>query len=212
MCAKVNKPSEGGIRQGFRWGWCHVVGCDTCTSCQNREEHVGLMTRQRWSGKHDPLPQGGPVYCGFLFRGAQSHGVPRDAVSPRPSHVKPHHLPLYPMHPHLHLCFDSRPRQTPNLLAAEAPRSHGDSAQGHSVGLDDLDLQGQTKRPIQSRGARSGGRQSVLLDTGPEYTRKKRKKIGSVQRLIASNQPSDINTSCHLEATRRTKRELVRVG
>lgn len=92
------------------------------------------------------------------------------------------------------------------------PRSHGDGAQGHSVGLDDLDLQGQTKRPIQSRGARSGGRQSVLLDTGPEYTRKKRKKIGSVQRLIASNQPSDINTSCHLEETRRTKRELVRVG
>lgn len=121
MCAKANKPSDWGIRQGFRRGWCHAVGCDTCTSCQDREEHVGLMTRQRWSGKHDPLPQGGPVYCGFLFRGAQSRGVPRDAVSPRLSHVKPHHLPLYPMHPHLHSRFDSRPRQTPNLLAAEAP-------------------------------------------------------------------------------------------
>lgn len=64
----------------------------------------------------------------------------------------------------------------PTCWQPKPPRSHGDGAQGHSAGLDDLDLRGQTKRPIQSRGARSGGRQSVLLDTRPEYTRKKKKK------------------------------------
>lgn len=50
--------------------------------------------------------------------GGQSHGVPQDTVSPLPSHVKPHHLPLYPMHPNLHSCFDFQPKQTANPLAA----------------------------------------------------------------------------------------------
>ncbi|KAE8283228.1 hypothetical protein D5F01_LYC18629 [Larimichthys crocea] len=55
---------------------------------------------------------------GGRTRGGQSHGVPQDTVSPLPSHVKPHHLPLYPMHPNLHSCFDFQPKQTANPLAA----------------------------------------------------------------------------------------------
>lgn len=35
-----------------------VLGRDACRSCQHQEEHVGLMTRQRWPGKPDPFPQG----------------------------------------------------------------------------------------------------------------------------------------------------------
>lgn len=59
-----------GIRYGLQ-GVGHVVACDTCRSCQDQEEHVGLMTGQRWSGKPDPFPWGGLVYCGFLFRGTE---------------------------------------------------------------------------------------------------------------------------------------------
>lgn len=96
MHTKVNKLSVcvcWGVREGSKVcrGWCYFVDCDTCRSCQDQEEHVGLMTGQRWPGKPDPLPEGGLVYCGFLFSGTKprcasrrciTSTIPRQATSP----------------------------------------------------------------------------------------------------------------------------------
>lgn len=93
-----------------------------------------------------------------------------------------------------HSLISSQSKQ--QTAGSHRPCSHGDSAQGHSIGLDDLDLQGQTKGPIHS--------QSRDLDAGRAF-------CWTLLRLITSSQPSDINTSNHLEETCRTKRALVRV-
>ena len=178
-------------------GWGHAVGCDTCGSCQDQEEHVGLMTGQRWPGKPDPFPEGGPVCCGFLFSGTKpwctsrrciTSTIPRQATSP-PT------LPR-PVPTSTHALISSQSKQ--QTAGSPSPRSHGDSAQGHSIGLDDFDLQRQTKGPIHSQPSRD-------LDAGRAFcwtlglnTQEKNQQCA---RLIASNQPSDINTSCHLEET-----------
>lgn len=78
------------------------------------------MTRQRWSGKPDPLPRGWPVYCGFLFRGTKSwctlgcyitSTIPCQATSPPTRHQASH----------LHSHFDFQPKQTANLLLVVVP-------------------------------------------------------------------------------------------
>lgn len=204
---RQSKQIEWGVYGRVCVGWGHVVGCDTCGSCQDQEEHVRLMTRQRWSGEPDPFPRGGPVHCGFLFRGTKprcisrsciTSTIPRQATSPPTlSHSSP---------PPVGLWFSAKANS--ELAASRSPRSHGHGAHGHSVGLDDLDLQGRTKRPIQS--------QQRDLDAGRAFCwtlgLNTHEKTGLCARLIASNQPSDINTSCHSEKPCRTKKVLVRVG
>lgn len=78
------------------------------------------MTRQRWSGKLDPLPWGWPVYCGFLFRGTKlwctlrcciTFTIPCQATSPPTRHHASH----------LHSHFDFQPKQTANLQVVVVP-------------------------------------------------------------------------------------------
>ncbi len=133
----------------------------------------------------------------------QSHGVPQDAVSPLPSHVKPHHLPLYPMHPHLHSRFDFQPKQTANLLAAAVPVPMATAHKGTALALmiwicrDRQRGQFRVSREIWMQAELSAGHWAWI------YKKKNRQHA----RLIASNQPSDINTSCHLEETLLNKED-----
>lgn len=126
---------------------------------------------------------------------------------PTSGHITSHSAPFIPTSTCTLISSQSKQRAT----GSGSPCSHGDRAQGHSVGLDDLDLRG-TDKEVNSEPAREIWMQSFLLDTGPEYTRKEKKKNLQRARLIASNQPSDIYTSCHLEEPRRTKRPLVMLG
>lgn len=114
--------------------------------------------------------------------GGQSHGVPQDAVSPLPSHVKPHHLPLYPIHPHLHTRFDSQPKQTANCWQPRSPVPMATAHKGTALALM-IWICGDGQRGQFRAGPRDldAGR-AFKLDTGPEYTREK-KKNGSVQDL-----------------------------
>ncbi len=141
QCSHVcqSKQTELGVYGRVCIGWGHVEGCDTYRSCRDQEEHVQLMTRQRWSVKLDPFLEGGPVYCGFLFRGTKPRctsgrcitaTIPRQATSPP---ALPHSSP-----PSLALWFAAKANSKPS--GSVHPRSHGHGAQGHSVGLDDLDL------------------------------------------------------------------------
>lgn len=140
--------------------------------------------------------------------GGQSHGVPQDAVSLLPSHVKPHHLPLYTIHTHLHLRFDFQPKQTANPLAATVPVPMATAHKGTALALmiricrDGQRGQFRASREIWMQAKSSAGHWAWIH----------KKKNQQCVRLIASNQPSDINTSCHLEETCWTKKALVRFG
>lgn len=189
-------------------GWSHSVGCDTRRSCQDHEGTVGWW--QGRGGQENLIPSSREDQCTVAScLGGQSHGVLQDTISPLPSHVKPHHLPLYPIHPHLHSCFDSRPKQTATCLRPQSPFPWWQRTRAQrwpwrfgSVGAD--------KEANSETAQRFGCRQAFLLDTGPKYTG--RKKNLQCAKLIASNQASDINTSCHLGETYWTKRVLVKVG
>lgn len=164
-----------------------VPGCDTCRLCQDQEERVGMKKGQRWSGKPDPFSR--PATS------VQDLASPQGAASPRTIPCEATTPPTLPRASYLHSCFDSQPRQTKKPAGSFSPRSHLDSVQGHSIGLDDLDLRRHTKRPIQ--------RQLRTLDAGRAFcwtlglnTQEKEKSQRA--RRIASNQPSDINTSCDL--------------
>lgn len=119
-----------------------VVGCDTCRLCQDQEERVGMMTGQSWSAtsvQELASPQGT----------ASPLTIPREATTP----------PTLPHASYLHSRFDFQPRQTKKPAGSFSPGSHLDSVQGHSIGLDDLDLHRHTKRPIQRQlGALDAGR------------------------------------------------------
>lgn len=112
--------------------------------------------------------------------GGQSHGVPQDAVSPLPSHVKPHHLPLYPMHPHLHSCFDFQPKQTANLLAAAVPVPMATTHKGTALAL--MIWICRDRQRGQFRASREIWMQAKLSAGHWAWIHKK-KKIGSVQDL-----------------------------
>lgn len=109
-------------------------------------ETFGLMTRQRWSGKR--IISLWVDQCTLASRlGTKPQCTLRCCItSCHPT--KPHHLLLYPVHPHLHSCFDSLPKPTANYWQ---PRSSFPWRQAHGSGLDDLDPRGKTKKPIQSR-------------------------------------------------------------
>lgn len=53
--AKANKLIRGVWREAAEGRDCDAA-CDAYRSCQDQEQHVGLMTRQRWSGKLIPSP------------------------------------------------------------------------------------------------------------------------------------------------------------
>lgn len=87
------------------------------------------------------------MYCGFLFRGTKPRCASRRSITstiPRQATSPPTLAQASP--PPLALWFPAKANSKP--AGSRSPCSH--SAQGHSVGLDDLDLQGRTKRPIQS--------------------------------------------------------------
>lgn len=83
----------------------------------------------------------------------QSHGVPHESRRSITSTI-PRQATSPPTLPHSSpppraLWFPAKANR--KTTGSRSPRSHGDRAQGHSVGLDDLDLQGRTKKSIQSQ-------------------------------------------------------------
>lgn len=152
------------------------------------------------------------MYCGFLFReggGTKPRCASRRSITstiPRQA-TSPPTLPHSSLH--LHTRFDFQPKQTAQTAGSRSRRSHGDGAQGHSVGLDDLDQRGRTKKSIQSPAERfwtqSFSAGHWRLNTRGKKEEKKKKRNRRRARLIASNQPSDIYTSCHSEEPCRNK-------
>lgn len=156
-------------------------------------ETFGLMTRQRWSGKR--IISLWVDQCTLASRLGTKPECTLTCCITSCHPTKPHHLLLYPVHPHLHSCFDSLPKPTANYWQ---PRSSFPWRQAHGSGLDDLDPRGKTKKPIQSW--------PQGLDAGRAFCRTlgwntSGKKNQQRTRFIASNQPSDINTSCHSKET-----------
>lgn len=143
------------------------------------------MTRQRWSGKPDPVPRGGPVYCGFLFRGTKPRCTSRHCITstiPRQSHITSHSTACIPTSTRALISSQSKqPKQTANPLAAAVPVPMATAHKGTALALMIRICRGTDKEANSEPAERFGCRQSFLLDTGPEYTR--RKKIGSVQDL-----------------------------
>lgn len=139
------------------------------------------MTRQRWSGKLDPLPWGWPVYCGFLFRGTKSwctlgcyitFTIPCQATSPPTRH--------HASHRHSH--FDFQPKQTANLQVVVVPfpswqhtRAQHWPCWFRSTGTH----KEADSEPVE----RSACSQSFLLNTGPEYTRRKKMTVCKTYRI-----------------------------
>lgn len=172
---------------------CRSVGtaksCDTCRSCQNQEQHVVLMTRQRWQGKLILSLREAQSFPNFQFR---------DKVTVYLKMLYHFYYPMFnliPSYPLLSIstysyaliCFQSKQQTTgshdPGLMTWIIRRQRVQFTLTYKVQTPGDDTHTNTR-------------------TQPD--------CGAVARLIKFNEASDINTSCHLWKAQWTKRPLVR--